>query len=94
MEPCYNAFCFIYKVWFHFFLDIDECESYTDSCHEYATCTNTEGSYSCTCDAGFRGDGISCEGNYEIASFLNKQFSISLFSLLPDCADCELDVSQ
>ena len=32
--------------------DIDECLLGTDDCDEYATCDNTDGGYTCTCNAG------------------------------------------
>ena len=38
------------------FSDIDECTSGSDSCTNGATCVNTDGSYSCTCIAGWTGD--------------------------------------
>ena len=51
--------------------DIDECSSdtlsvshinYTNDCHDDANCTNTKGSYYCTCLNGFSGNGVSCIG--------------------------------
>ena len=43
--------------------DIDECEDGFDICHQSrAVCTNTIGSYVCTCNEGYTGDGISCAG--------------------------------
>ena len=47
--------------------DVDECtetnEALKHQCSEYATCTNTFGSYKCTCNAGYTddtdGDGVS-----------------------------------
>ena len=43
------------------FVDTDEC--LTESpCHANATCNNTEGSYTCTCDSGYFNDGVSCNG--------------------------------
>ncbi|XP_069476266.1 mucin-4-like [Ambystoma mexicanum] len=40
-------------------LNLDEC-SLGSSCSSRATCTNTVGSYKCTCNSGFNGDGFSC----------------------------------
>ena len=42
------------------FSDLDECKSYTHSCHQLATCTNERGSYSCNCKSGYGGDGFEC----------------------------------
>merc|ERR1712183_465125 len=39
--------------------DINECEISND-CHQYATCSNEIGSYSCACNEGFEGDGKNC----------------------------------
>ena len=41
-------------------LDIDDCAS--NPCHGNATCNNTIGSFICTCDDGFSGDGFNCSG--------------------------------
>ena len=46
--------------------DIDECMSLEgNDCHERAECTNTEGSYNCSCNVGYTGDGFNCTGIYE-----------------------------
>ncbi|XP_042492886.1 wall-associated receptor kinase 2-like [Macadamia integrifolia] len=38
--------------------DINECEKgYNNSCYESAICTNTYGSYNCSCPHGYNGDG-------------------------------------
>ncbi|XP_022102918.1 adhesion G protein-coupled receptor E2-like isoform X2 [Acanthaster planci] len=47
-------------------VDIDECDSSTcgsncDTCHTDANCTNTIGSYTCACNAGYNGDGVTCQ---------------------------------
>ena len=33
-------------------------------CHENADCSNSKGSYSCSCRIGFTGDGKTCQGIY------------------------------
>ena len=43
-----------------FVLDIDECEKDTDDCDLYADCKNTNGSFNCTCQPGYSGNGTSC----------------------------------
>ena len=44
--------------------DIDECYRQDNACHKFATCQNTIGSFTCTCQDGYYGDGIlSCESN-------------------------------
>jgi hypothetical protein len=40
--------------------DIDECAAGTDNCDTNASCMNTDGSFTCMCNAGFTGDGTSC----------------------------------
>ena len=47
-------------------LDIDECSSNTHDCHQMAVCNNTEGSYDCSCQHGYNGDGNNCTGKFRI----------------------------
>ena len=44
------------------FLDINECTAGTHNCHADANCTNTKGSFYCTCHTGYSGDGVTCVG--------------------------------
>ena len=44
-----------------FSLDIDEC-SVGSPCDGNAICTNNEGSFTCVCNRGFSGNGITCSG--------------------------------
>lgn len=41
--------------------DIDECAGNLHDCHDKATCTNLAGSFECTCQDGYSGDGRECE---------------------------------
>ena len=44
--------------------DTDECELREDNCGTHATCKNTEGGFTCTCNSGFDGNGTNCFGKY------------------------------
>ena len=42
---------------------MNECIEGTDNCHTNADCTDTVGSFQCTCSPGYSGDGIeNCTG--------------------------------
>jgi len=43
-------------------IDIDECELDMDNCHVNATCVDVIGSFVCTCNNGFDGNGVDCTG--------------------------------
>lgn len=46
--------------------DIDECLTtdlaHKHNCHRNATCSNTHGSFRCTCVSVYTGDGVNCTG--------------------------------
>eukprot|EP00794_Sanderia_malayensis_P007055 gene7055-7847_t len=51
-------------------LEIDECATKTHNCSQYASCKNKPGSFTCTCNPGYTGDGYYCEGivlNYDVS---------------------------
>ena len=53
---------------YDFHVDIDECTSKIHNCDRNALCKNTEGSFTCTCKPGYKGDGKKCKGiNISIA---------------------------
>jgi len=57
-SPCMTSYFMFVSV------DIDECEIFQETCHN---CTNSEGSYSCACNAGYTLVGPStCEGQITI----------------------------
>ena len=45
------------------FTDIDECNIVPSVCDPNADCQNNDGSYLCSCQPGFIGDGKTCRGN-------------------------------
>mgnify|MGYP002386177714 CR=1 FL=1 len=58
-------FFFFVKLTCFFFQDVNECqgEGSGNNCEpEIATCTNTQGSYTCKCNDGYDGTGFACEG--------------------------------
>ena len=36
----------------------------THNCNPQATCTNTVGSFTCACNPGYSGNGVSCSGKF------------------------------
>ena len=44
------------------FSDVDECTNGTHNCHNNANCTNVNGSFSCNCNPGYKGNGTYCQG--------------------------------
>ena len=55
------------NVLFSLIVDIDECLT-SQPCHANATCNNTVGSYLCSCDLGYSGDGMKCSGRNGVFS--------------------------
>jgi hypothetical protein len=47
--------------------DVDECDLGTADCDANATCANTAGSFTCTCDENYVGDGKSCTSALDCA---------------------------
>ena len=68
-----TAFIFIHNSCFS--LEMKICGTPNDDCSQYATCADTgPGTYSCTCNEGYTGDGKSCKGRKHniIFSVLNS----------------------
>lgn len=73
----YRLVCELYKMdelsLYQIVSDIDECLfDDLNECHINSTCSNTEGSYQCTCDMGFSGDGMNCSDVDECARNMSE----------------------
>ena len=56
--------------------DFDECQRNTHNCNVSATCTNTPGSFFCTCKPGYTGDGVvRCDGKMWFAHLPCSHYS-------------------
>ena len=40
--------------------DVDECTTDIHNCDVNAVCTDTDGSFTCSCNSGYSGDGTTC----------------------------------
>ncbi|KAL9989007.1 hypothetical protein ACROYT_G003511 [Oculina patagonica] len=49
-------------------LDIDECAANKHDCAAEAVCTNTAGSFICTCLDGYQGNGKTCQDKDECST--------------------------
>ena len=49
--------------------DINECVGMNE-CDSNATCTDVAGSFTCTCNQGYTGNGTTCTGEYTISTLL------------------------
>ena len=58
-------------------VDNDECNSGTHTCHNLrATCTNTDGSFTCACIDGYSGNGVICNGKTQILDYFLRLFAM------------------
>ena len=48
--------------------DVDECVAGMDNCDANATCSNTVGSFTCSCNPGFSGSGVNCTSEFTAAA--------------------------
>ena len=60
---------------FPLLLDINECTTSVHNCDVNAFCSNSEGSYNCTCSPGYTGNGTSCTGIYIICLLLKTKLT-------------------
>ncbi len=86
----YSPFCLLLGGLYHFLdLDVDECSLGVDLCHPAAICTNTRGSYECSCPPGSSGDGYTCIGKYKhIEITFDYRFALYLDYIIDLCNEC------
>ncbi|XP_022780858.1 uncharacterized protein LOC111322081 [Stylophora pistillata] len=75
--------------------DVNECTEELHSCSADAVCTNTKGSYNCTCNPGYSGDGkickaSSCKEVYEKNGFNTSGVKILHFGSGPISIFCHM----
>lgn len=63
----------------HFFVDFNECTSGESDCSQWATCTNTWGSFTCVCLEGFidinsEWPGRACQGRFSELKGVHMQY--------------------
>ena len=61
-----------YDYFFTEFLDNNECADGTNNCHANATCTNTDGSFTCACNTGYSGNGVTCTGRQRMLTAIGN----------------------
>lgn len=51
---------------------MNECTDGTHTCDQNADCENTDGSFTCNCQSGYTGDGITCTGMLVTFEFFSE----------------------
>ena len=54
----------------YYILDIDECNDGKANCDTNGKCNNTVGSFTCTCNIGYAGDGVTCAGKRSVVYYI------------------------
>lgn len=70
----------LWFLWFILLTDKDECKL-PNICDFHANCTNTEGSFFCTCNQGFLGDGHDCRGMIKNIKNNNIILEFAMFAI-------------
>ena len=63
--------------------DIDECASGVQDCHRFASCRNTDGSYSCSCNHPSTGNGKTCSHPVAPGKYLEHIASLEAYFKSP-----------
>ena len=70
--------------------DINECVREQSPCDPNAMCTNTPGAYTCSCDEGYTGDGMTCISKYFTVDCIIAISGPSHFSIITIVLYCSL----
>ena len=62
------------------FSDNNECTDGTNNCHANAACTNTDGSFTCACNTGYSGNGVTCTGRQRMLTAIGNGSFLWLLS--------------
>ena len=77
-------------IYLYFETDVDECLE-ASTCDANANCTNTVGSYNCSCNLGFTGNGSICEGQHKNPKGCKTPVCLSFSSDVDECAESLAD---
>ena len=67
---------------------MNECIKGADWCHDNATCNNIQGSYTCTCNPGYNGNGFCCASKFYlliISQIQQTQYMVFIFLDIDEC---------
>ena len=68
--------------------DINECQNGMHNCNMAAKCSNVIGSFSCECNEGWEGDGVTCQNIAETERALFECPDNSFKSEIGDLLEC------
>ena len=60
----------------------DPCFDASQTCHEHADCVPADQSFRCVCRAGYRGNGMDCQGNCFVFSMIQNVYISELITIL------------
>eukprot|EP00736_Rhodelphis_marinus_P002214 Rmarinus@m.23570 len=73
--------------------DVDECSDLTHDCSLHASCENSPaGSFSCSCNSGYAGDGVVCEDRSECEESVHNCDSNALCENSYGSFSCSCDI--
>ena len=78
------------------YVDIDECELLPSVCDGNASCTNTIGSYTCTCKEGYTGEGGvgACDGMRIHEDYICVYYALIIYADINECNEKNGGCSQ